>query len=191
MNLPLEAKPFKELVFPASAKANARVLANMLAKHFAASITGTHREQTLHLNEPASLQVILRRTGATFVWSTAKSTEADAVVDAIDAIEAVLKQSLGLTSEEEAAAEDNAPLDATGDIAKAIVRCLTELGWVTFATKRSAPQLEKKLAETLREGCESVEEIAECIMECSGVAELHASDEDLAEILGVCLSARA
>lgn len=188
MNFSREAKPFKEMAFPTSAKANARVLANLLAKHFGASITGTHREQTLHLKEPASLQVILRRTGATFVWSTAASTETDAVVDTIDAIEALLNQALGLTPED---APEDAPLDPTLDIAKAMVRCLTELELVTFATKRSLPQLEKKLAEALREGCTSMEEIAECIMECSGVAELHASDDDLAEILGVCLSPQA
>ena len=185
---PRDAKPFKEMAFPESAKANARVLVNLLAEHFAAtSITGTHREQTLHLKEPASLIVVLRRTGVSFLLREDSTNETDEVIDTIDAIEAVLKGALGLAVEEEEPLEDNAPPDHSDEISKAIVRCLMELKLVTFATPRSQPQLEKKLAEALRQRCESIEEIADCIMDCSGVAELHASDEDLAEIVNVCI----
>lgn len=187
-----DAKPFKELAFPESAKANARVLVNLLAEHFAAaSITGTHREQILRLKEPASLIVVLRRSGAAFQLTTDAAAETDEILDTIDAIELVLKRALGLEPEEEAPSECDAPADPSGEISKSIVRCLVELNLVSFATPRSQPQLEKKLADTLREQCESIEEIADCIMECSGVAELHASDEDLAEILLVCLPSRS
>jgi hypothetical protein len=135
---PRDAKPFKEMAFPESAKANARVLVNLLAEHFAAtSITGTHREQTLHLKEPASLVVVLRRTGVSFVLSEDSASETDEVIDTIDAIEAVLKGALGLAVEEELPFEDNAAPDHSEEISKAIVRCLMELNSAARASRRS------------------------------------------------------
>lgn len=192
MNQRADAKPFKELTFPASSKANPRVLANLLATHFAIDaegITGTHREQHLRLKEPASLSLVLRREGIAFHLERRAERETDAVIDAIDQIELVLQRALGFEPEEETP-EVSAPADESESIGKAIVSALMAERLVTFASPRSQPQLEKQLALALRQRCESVEEIAECIMECSGVAELHAGDADLERILQACMPRR-
>ena len=190
----IEEKPFKELAFPESSKANPRVLVNLLAEHFAVAaeggITGTHREQILRLKDPASLVVVLRRAGVAFHLQRDAEAETDEVIDTIDQIEVVLKRSLGIAIAEEEPEENHAPPDDSLEIGKAIVAALMAQNLVTFASSRSQPQLEKQLANALRQRSESVEEIVECIMECSGVAELHAGDHDIASILRVCMPRR-
>lgn len=183
----IDEKPFKEMAFPESSKANPRVLVNLLAEHFAATITGTHREQVFRLKDPASLTLVLRRTGVAFYVQRNAEAETDEVIDTIDQIEVVLKRALGIEIAEEEPEENHAPPDDSLEIGKAIVSALMAQNLVTFASSRSQPQLEKQLANALRQRSESVEEIAECIMECSGVAELHANDHDLAAILRACM----
>lgn len=186
----IDEKPFKEMAFPESSKANPRVLVNLLAKHFAASITGTHREQVFRLKDPASLTLVLRRAGVAFYVQRNAEAETDEVIDAIDEIEVVLKRALGIEITDEEPEENNAPPDDSEQVGKAIVAALMTQNLVTFASSRSQPQLEKQLAGALRQRCESVEEIVECIMECSGVAELHADDRDIASILRACMPRR-
>ena len=186
----IDEKPFKEMAFPESSKANPRVLVNLLAEHFAASITGTHREQVFRLKDPASLTVVLRRAGVAFYVQRNAEAETDEVIDTIDQIEVVLKRALGIEIAEEEPEENNAPPDDSEEIGKAIVAALMEKSLVTFASSRSQPQLEKQLASALRQRSESVEEIVECIMECSGVAELHADDRDITSILRACMPGR-
>ena len=189
----VDEKPFKEMAFPESSKANPRVLANLLATHFAIDsegITGTHRQQFLRLKDPASLALVVRRAGVAFHLLRHAEAETDDVIDAIDQIEVVLKRALGLEDMEEEPEQNNTPPDHSEDIGKAIVAALMNEDLVTFASSRSQPQLEKQLALALRQRSESVEEIVECIMECSGVAELHANDQDIARILRACMPTR-
>jgi hypothetical protein len=189
------------LAYPAPlTKEGVRELAEAVGDEFAASsIVGSDDEQEVFFRVPASLVAIFGRTEARFYAENFAGApdiddehgeplpeeEPDAVAEDIRHFVAVRLGMVADEAVEPKAGDIAAPWSQDEDDNRAarFVGTLLERGLLELISSRSRAQVEGRVSQALSNGVADPTRLADIIIESSGVGELYADGEELAEAL--------
>lgn len=173
---------------------NPAALAESLTDDFnIASITGRAGEVEIELVHPPELVVVIDAARARFFVVPVLEDDDDDDKDEEDDPHAIaeemaffLARKTGQMLDDEDDEEDaKTPEDDSDDVARRVVKRLLEEGLLELVTPRSQTSVEEYLAHQIAQG-KTGDSLCDDLTEVKGVAELYASNEQLAEILAEC-----
>lgn len=192
-------KLIQTLEFPKNS--DARALAEGLMDDFnVASISGSKGEHEVQFVSPAELVVVISPSKARFFYEPLLDVDEvddehgddldddddDDPYGVADEISDHLARRVGLEPDDEDDDSDDATSDDNSDlIAREVITRLLDEGLLELVTPRSRPGVEGFLAHRIAQG-RTGETLGDALADAKGVAELYASNEQLAEILAAC-----
>lgn len=185
----------RKRALPTTPRRTPRELAEALCEHLTVdAIVGDGPEVELTLREASTLRVVIDARWVHFFvvpgggphrdeeHGTLLEPEDEAGV--ADDVDAAISAIFGIEEPESATAGDFGDQDdAHDDLARAVAETLLARGLVELVSPRSKTLLEAALALRFSEGRWATEALVDGIVECVGVAELLATDEELGEIV--------
>lgn len=177
-----------------------KALAESLTDAFAvASISGSHGEFEVQFVSPEELVVVVEATRARFFVEPLPISDDDDDDDdderedpheVAEEISLHFQRHTGqLKDEDDDDNEDRAPDDDSDDVARRMIQRLLDEGLIEIVNSRSRPSVEAYLAHKIAHG-QTGESLGDNLADVKGVAELYASNEQLAEILAACRKKR-